>query len=114
MSNPATYFKPGQSGNLAGKPKGIKNKIQYDVAKTLKENNFDPIIELIEIARDPKSGCRVRLEATMDLLSYVAPKLKSIEISGGGEDLPPIIMNFAGSKNNVEESVITNNETNKI
>lgn len=73
-------YKPGQSGNPAGRPKGSHNKIRLDVAQILKEAKFCPFLKLIELATTSEST-KVQCEATIELCQYVAPKLKSIEIT---------------------------------
>jgi hypothetical protein len=73
-------FKPGQSGNPGGKPKGAKNRDRLDIGKIMKDLNFCPFRKLVELAQT-SSSTKVQCEATIELCQYVAPKLKSIEIT---------------------------------
>jgi hypothetical protein len=69
----ASLFKPGQSGNPAGKPKGAPNKITTLMRETfaaLFEDNIDQIkvdLKAVE-AKD-------RLRFWIDLAPYFVPKL---------------------------------------
>jgi Family of unknown function (DUF5681) len=71
-------FKPGESGNPAGRPKGSKN--QNDLRELVNEiltNNFslDQISEDLN-AIDPKD----RINAILKLLEFGLPKLKATEL----------------------------------
>lgn len=68
MSNPATQFKPGQSGNPAGKPPGTKSKINRDIHAVISafinkatENEIDDI------------WAKVRPEAKLQFIAKLAP-----------------------------------------
>jgi uncharacterized protein DUF5681 len=97
-------FKKGVSGNPHGRPTGSKEKVRFNVGKILRDNNFDPVYELIKIVRDKKCGMSVRREACSDLLSYVSPKLKAIEITAETTETFQMLMNF-GEPNDNQETV---------
>lgn len=110
MSQASTQFKPGQSGNPGGKPKGTKSKIRFDVAAILKEEGCNPFKILAQIAlgnpeynRGQQLGAMVRKDAASELCAYVAPKLRSIEITGDEAlDRLQLIFNIgANADNNV-------------
>lgn len=83
----APRWKPGESGNPAGKPKGTVNRI--DVRERCEALGCDPFRVLAQIANGDHEGLMVpaaaislqsRLKAATELASYMAPKLKSIEV----------------------------------
>lgn len=56
-------FKPGQSGNPAGRPKGSKHKTTLIVEALLEEGARDVVQAVLQAARDGDiSACRVVLE----------------------------------------------------
>jgi hypothetical protein len=90
-------FQPGESGNLAGRPAGSKNKFKYEVAKTLEELQCDPFEVLIYLALHSESE-RIKCQAASELAQYIAPKLKSIELKGDQESPFSFTINLAGNK----------------
>lgn len=76
----SNLFKKGVSGNPGGKPKGTKDKVKFDFAIICNQAKFNPVLELIKLARTAKSE-HVRVTACSEIASYVAPKLKAVEIS---------------------------------
>src|SRR5580692_2662178 len=92
------HFKKGVSGNPGGVPKegryNVRNIIR-DVRIAYKdgriEKGFNPFIKLAILAATAKSE-KVQCEAASELASYLAPKLKSVEVTGEGAR--PLILNF--------------------
>lgn len=82
-------FKPGQSGNPNGRPKGSKNKITEHIREAyqqLTEDNLDNMTTwLAQIAADdPKAA----MDLMLRLSEYIIPKLARQEVVGNdGEDL---------------------------
>lgn len=105
-------FEPGKSGNPKGRPPGSKDKYRFEVAKVLQEIEiknkkgevigvgFNPFVNLVNLALNAKSE-HVRCMATSELCSYVAPKLKSVELTTDNENPFSITLNLGGSKNAV-------------
>lgn len=100
-----TRFQPGNSGNPKGKPKGTKNKIRFEVAEILARENCDPFKVLAQIAlgnieynnERPITGY-LRKEAAAELCTYVAPKLKAIELSSEQLENFTVMLNYAPPK----------------
>lgn len=85
-------FKKGQSGNPGGVPKNPKKKkARLKVQEILDMMGFEPFEEMIKLFRQTNKD-RVKAEILMDLCSYIAPKLKHIEISSDQEN--PFIINL--------------------
>ncbi len=102
-------FQKGQSGNLQGRPPGEgKAKYRFDVGKILSELKyvdrngeekvgFNPFVELVQLAISSKSD-HVRCTALAELTSYVAAKLKSVELTGDSENPFSITLNLGGNQ----------------
>lgn len=70
--------------NPNGRPKGATNKVKYDVGAILDAHKFNPVAELITLARKTKKES-IKMNCCTELLSYVAAKLKSLEITSDAE-----------------------------
>ena len=69
----------------AGRPQGPKSPItmaRQEIERLCAEADYNPIQELIEIAQseDPKVPLKLKAEVHKEILSYLAPKLKSITV----------------------------------
>lgn len=97
-------FQKGLSGNPNGRPKGAKNKVRFEVAEILKEEGCNPFKILAQLAlgnADYNRGVQVtgylRKDAAAELAQYIAPKLKSVELTGDQLENFTLFMNY-GSK----------------
>ena len=78
---PAHLFKPGQSGNPSGRPKGALNKYTELSRELLSENGVMIVQKVIEKAMDGDVAC---LKMCMDRL---IPAHKAVEIKHENQDM---------------------------
>ena len=98
-------FKPGESGNPAGKPKGSVNKTTKEIREAyqkLTENNLENMSAWLALvaADNPEKA----MDLMIRLSEYVIPKLARQEVVGNdGTDLfKGISFNFGPSVNDTE------------
>ena len=101
-------FKPGQSGNPAGRKPGTKNKATKQIREAyqkLTEDNLDNMtLWLTQIAAEnPEKAMQLML----NLSEFIIPKLARQEVVGNdGEDLfKNVSFNFGPDINDEEERV---------
>jgi hypothetical protein len=122
---PTKLFKPGQSGNPAGRKKGAKTKKSFyfeavAACDRLGVNPFEILAriasgELLKIdgVSPEKIDAKLRMDAAAELCQYLAPKLKSIEHKGDiGEGFQLFIntVPFKPQENNHENEEESNEE----
>lgn len=77
-----------------GRPPGLPNKINRDLVATLDAMGCDPAIGLATIAMDTKVKMDIRERAYGNLMKYVYPTKKAVEIS---QDKPhQLVFTWAG------------------
>lgn len=86
---PRQYFQKGTSGNPKGRPKNIR----IEVREILEGKGCCPFSVLADLAMSCPSP-KVRCEAASELARYIAPQLKSVEITGENKSPLSIIMNL--------------------
>ena len=78
-------FKKGQSGNLSGRPKGSKNYKTLAFEERLESLGCDPLKVLATICNNEREETNLRLAAAKELVGYVYPKRKSVELEHKGD-----------------------------
>jgi hypothetical protein len=69
-------WRPGESGNLAGRPK--KPRRSFDAVRRFEVLHVDPLEEVIALAQDPTLPKPLRLKAWLTLCEYAYPKLAQV------------------------------------
>jgi hypothetical protein len=91
--NPGNW-KPGQSGNPKGKPRGRLNRRTQQVLAELQVKGLAPdaigkamIKAMAEIALDPREPKQLRIQATSVVLPYCMPRLQvTAQLTNSGGD----------------------------
>ena len=67
----------------SGRKKNSGNKVKSEVRKRVLAAGHDPVLALIDIARDSyaEGELSISLQANRELMTYMYPKLKSVEHS---------------------------------
>ena len=78
-------FKPGESGNPNGRPRGSKNYKTLAFEERLESLGCDPLKVLATICNDEREETNLRLAAAKELVGYVYPKRKSVELEHKGD-----------------------------
>jgi hypothetical protein len=95
---PSHLFKPGQSGNPKGRPKGLTFTRQdvINICHTLKCNPIEVLAhfangdsEALGLNKDGKEvevPLKMRLASAVELAGYLVPKLRSVEVAPSDEE----------------------------
>lgn len=62
-----------------------------ELQRHLKDKNYDPIVEILRIAKGHNTKSDIRLKIAMDLLPYVYAKKKAVEMTAPPQ---PVTFNF--------------------
>ncbi len=79
-----------------GRQAGTPNKRTAELTERLAELGCDPLEGLARIAADPSTEPGLRVKIYADLLPFVYPKRKSVEL--GAEGASELRISWAGSK----------------
>ena len=82
---------PGE--NRGGRAPGTPNKRTAELVERLAELECDPVEGLAKIAADPNTDAVLRARILSDLMPYLYPKRKAVEVSG--EQGGPIVVRWA-------------------
>ena len=89
--------------NPNGRPKGSKNKNKLDVQARLDALGCDPITGLATLAMDPANTKELQYHCYKELLSYIAPKKKSVEVTGDEEAPVMVVYKWEGDEDQEQE-----------
>ena len=78
MSNINGQFQKGRT-KTGGRAKGTPNKKTTELIELL--GDYNPIVRLIEIAKDENTSLDMQVKINLDLLPYIYPKRKSIDMN---------------------------------
>lgn len=78
-------FQKGQSGNLKGKPKGVRAKAVVAREAEIKASGLTPLDYMIGILRDETQDQDKRFAAAKEAAPYVHPKLSAIDAKMTGD-----------------------------
>ncbi len=82
-------FKPGQSGNPNGRPKGSRNKASVEREAEIKASGLAPLEYMLNVLRDENATKEDRMWAADKAAPYVHPRLQAIAHTGeGGGPVP--------------------------
>lgn len=72
-----------------GRPKGSKTKrkpaTSVQLLDLLAEHDYDPVVEQINLARDPDTPAGTKAKINMELMKLIYPAVKAVEHSGSVE-----------------------------
>jgi hypothetical protein len=92
---PRKLFVKGQSGNPSGVPKNPKNpkrKARLKVQEILEMLDFKPFHEMVALYRNPLTKPKYKVDILIELCGYIAPKLKSVEMTSDTDN--PFVINL--------------------
>ena len=90
--------KPGE--HRGGRKKGTPNKSTKALQDLInaKYPNYDPIMQMVEVANDQTQELSVRLKCAMEVAPYIHAKRKAIEVEGEVDSTINIqVLNYANS-----------------
>ena len=90
-------------GRVAGTP----NKRTQELVSRLEALGVDPVLGLAEIAKDPMASIDLRARVLIDLMQYVWPKRKALDVSA--ESQQPISIRI-GISNKGEPAIDSRGE----
>ena len=70
-----------------GRQAETPNRRTLELAERLEAADFDPVQVVIDVARDAASSPELRLRAAAELLPYLFPRRKAVELRAAG-DMP--------------------------
>jgi hypothetical protein len=78
-----------------GRKRGTPNRKTGELVERLETLDCDPLAALVAVAADPTTPLEIRVSINKELLAYVFPKRKSIDVEHTG---PPVITLHFGAE----------------
>jgi len=74
-----------------GRKAGVPNKRTLELAEKLEALGSDPLKALVTIAADSKCPLDLEVSINKELLAYIFPKRKALDVASDG---PPLVIQF--------------------
>jgi hypothetical protein len=84
------------SKKTGGRKKGTPNKQTALVEQIVADNDFNPILAMVKIAKDANTPLDLKLRASMAIAEYLYPKRRAIETTPAAVQVPPFIIKING------------------
>jgi hypothetical protein len=68
-----------------GRGPGVKNRRTQELESRLEALGVDPVLGLAEIAKDPTVSVDLRARVNIELMAYLYPKRKALDVSSGAQ-----------------------------
>lgn len=102
MKNETSFKEGNQVSRGKGRNKRhVIEKFHYDVDKICKEHGFNPFKKLIELATTSEKE-QIQLDAASELASYLAPKMKQMNLKN--DEQAPFLLNLVLAPHQQNES----------
>lgn len=77
---------PGVILNPGGRPKRPTQFSRASIMELCDERGYHPVEAMIDIAREPGASAYIRLEVAKEIMSYMAAKVKQVQITNAEGD----------------------------
>ena len=83
-----------------GRKPGVPNKRTVELAERLDALGLDPVLGLAKIAEDPTASLELRAKVLADLMSYMYPRRKALDVSAAAQRPVSIQLNIPAKATN--------------
>lgn len=98
--------KQKQTSSIGGRKLAMLQDLTAQLRRSLKKHDFNPLDKLIELYNSTEAKVGDKITIALELLSYTAPKLKSIDLTQkGGTTIKVVLNDFKQEiRDNTEEA----------